>query len=91
MIGENTMTKDVWFITGASTGLGKALAQFLLTQKCKVVATARNPEDIKKYTQQYTNHDNLMILPLDVTNKQQIAIAIETVIKAWHQIDVVLV
>ena len=56
------MTKDVWFITGASTGLGKSLVQFLLTQKCKVVATARNPEDIKKYTQQYTNHDDLMIL-----------------------------
>ena len=49
------MTQDVWFITGASTGLGKALVRFLLTQKCKVVATARNPEDIKKYTQQYTN------------------------------------
>ncbi|MGO0154315.1 oxidoreductase [Leuconostoc mesenteroides] len=84
------MTKDVWFITGASTGLGKALVQFLLTQKCKVVATARNPEVIKKYTQQYTNHDDLMILPVDVTDKQQIATAIETVIKTWHQIDVLV-
>lgn len=84
------MTKNVWFITGASTGLGKALVQFLLTQKCKVVATARNPEDIRKYTQQYTNHDDLMILPLDVTNKQQIATAIETVVKTWHQIDVLV-
>ena len=84
------MTKDVWFITGASTGLGKALVQFLLSQKCKVVATARNPEVIKKYTQQYTNHDDLMILPVDVTDKQQIATAIETVIKTWHQIDVLV-
>lgn len=84
------MTKDVWFITGASTGLGKALVQFLLTQKCKVVATARNPEDIRKYTQQYNNHDDLMILPVDVTDKQQIATAIETVIKTWHQIDVLV-
>ena len=84
------MTKDVWFITGASTGLGKALVQFLLTQKCKVVAKARNPEDIKKYTQKYNNHDNLMILPLDVTDKQQIATAIETVVKTWHQIDVLV-
>ncbi|WP_188353716.1 oxidoreductase [Leuconostoc pseudomesenteroides] len=84
------MTKDVWFITGASTGLGKALVQFLLTQKCKVVATARNPEDIRKYTQQYTNHDDLTILPLDVTDKKQIATAIETVVKTWHQIDVLV-
>ncbi|MGQ2286945.1 SDR family NAD(P)-dependent oxidoreductase [Leuconostoc suionicum] len=84
------MTKDVWFITGASTGLGKALVQFLLTQKCKVVATARNPEDIRKYTQQYTNHDDLMILPVDVTDKQQIATAIEAVVKTWHQIDVLV-
>ncbi|GMA68920.1 short-chain dehydrogenase/reductase [Leuconostoc litchii] len=84
------MTKDVWFITGASTGLGKSLVQFLLTQKCKVVATARNPEVIRKYTQQYTNHDDLMILPVDVTDKQQIATAIETVVKTWNQIDVLL-
>lgn len=84
------MTKDVWFITGASTGIGKALVQFLLTQKCKVVATARNPEDIIKYTQQYANHDDLMILPVDVTDKQQIATAIETVITTWHQIDVLV-
>lgn len=84
------MTKNVWFITGASTGLGKALVQFLLTQKCKVVATARNPEDIRKYTQQYTNHDDLMILPVDVTDKQQIATAIETVVKTWRQINVLV-
>lgn len=84
------MSKDVWFITGASTGLGKALVQFLLTQKCKVVATARNTEDIKKYTQQYTNYNDLMILPLDVTDKKQIATAIETVVKTWHQIDVLV-
>lgn len=42
------MFKDVWFVTGASTGLGKALVKYLLTQNCKVVATSRNPENIKK-------------------------------------------
>lgn len=84
------MVKDVWFITGASTGLGKALVQFLLTQRCKVVATARNTEDIKKYTEHYASQDNLMILPVDVTHKQQIATAIEIVVKTWHQIDVLV-
>ncbi|WP_270245302.1 oxidoreductase [Lactococcus lactis] len=84
------MIKDVWFITGASTGLGKALVQFLLTQNCKVVATARNPEDVKKYTEQYTNKDDLLILPVDVTNKQQISTAINIVLKMWHQIDVLV-
>ncbi|MDT7565824.1 MAG: hypothetical protein QOG76_4448, partial [Pseudonocardiales bacterium] len=33
---------DVWFITGASTGLGRTLAETVLAHGDRVIATARN-------------------------------------------------
>lgn len=84
------MSKDVWFVTGASTGLGKAIVQYLLTQNCKVVATARRTEDIKKYATTHANQNDLMILELDVTDKIQIDECINKVLKEWHHIDVIV-
>ncbi|AEJ30455.1 SDR family NAD(P)-dependent oxidoreductase [Leuconostoc sp. C2] len=84
------MSKHVWFITGASTGLGKALVEYLLTQNCRVTATARNPEDIKKYVPNWEHLDNLLILALDVTNKVQVQESIDMVVKTWHTIDVLV-
>ncbi|CAM2993988.1 short-chain dehydrogenase/reductase [Chryseobacterium flavum] len=56
------------FITGASTGLGKATAQLFQKNGWKVIATMRNPEagsDLAAL-------ENVTVLPLDVTNSQQI-------------------
>lgn len=72
------------FITGASAGLGKATAQLFQAKGWRVIATMRNPE---KETDLNTL-SNVLLLPLDVTNPQQI---IETVQKATElgPIDVV--
>jgi NAD(P)-dependent dehydrogenase (short-subunit alcohol dehydrogenase family) len=56
------------FITGASTGLGKAAAKLFQSRGWKVIATMRNPE---KETELNTLSD-VTILPLDVTNLSQI-------------------
>ncbi|UHO40440.1 SDR family oxidoreductase [Chryseobacterium capnotolerans] len=56
------------FITGASTGLGKATAQLFQQKGWKVIATMRNPEAASDLTAL----DNVTVLPLDVTNPEQI-------------------
>lgn len=56
------------FITGASTGLGKATAKLFQSRGWKVIATMRNPE---QETELSTLND-ITILPLDVTNIGQI-------------------
>jgi len=56
------------FITGASTGLGKAAAKLFQNRGWKVIATMRNPE---KETE-LTALTDLTVLPLDVTNLAQI-------------------
>lgn len=73
------------FITGASSGLGKAAAKLFQSKGWSVIATMRNPE---KETE-LTKFTNITILKLDVTNPEEIQ---ETVNKAIenYSVDVVL-
>ncbi len=77
------MSKTI-FITGASSGLGKAAAKLFASNGWKVIATMRAPD---KETE-LTAIENISLLPLDVTKPDQIN---ETVRKAIEQalIDVV--
>jgi len=72
------------FITGASTGLGKATAKLFASKGWKVIATMRKPE-----TERELNRvDNITLLPLDVTNLEQINSTAQKAI-ALGNIDVV--
>ena len=62
------MTQTI-FITGSSTGLGRATALLFAAKGWKVIATMRNPA---KETE-LTKVDGITVLPLDVTNPAQIA------------------
>lgn len=72
------------FITGASTGLGKAAAILFQSKGWNVIATMRNPE---KETE-LTGLSHVTLLPLDVTDPEQIKETAEKAI-ALGDIDVV--
>lgn len=84
------MENKVWFVTGASTGLGKALVLELIAKKCKVVATSRNPLDIEHYLPGAQENDNLLVLRLDVTNSQHIKSVVEATKQKFGGIDVLV-
>ncbi|MBF6468541.1 hypothetical protein IU427_25760 [Nocardia beijingensis] len=48
MNGNNT---PVWFVTGCSTGLGRAIAEHLLDNDFRVAATARRTDQISDLTE----------------------------------------
>lgn len=73
------------FITGASSGIGKATAKLFQSKGWKVIATMRNPEKETELTQL----ENVTVLPLDVTNVEQIKSTVTQVI-SLSKIDVVL-
>ncbi|MCB0706448.1 MAG: SDR family oxidoreductase [Saprospiraceae bacterium] len=60
--------KKTIFITGASTGLGRATAILFAEKGWKVIATMRNP----KKDSELGKVDNILVLPLDVTDPEQI-------------------
>jgi NAD(P)-dependent dehydrogenase (short-subunit alcohol dehydrogenase family) len=72
------------FITGASTGLGKATAKLFASKGWNVIATMRTPGNDKELNK----IDNISLLPLDVTNPAQISETIQKAI-ATGNIDVV--
>ena len=77
------MTKTI-FITGASTGIGKATAIYFASKGWDVIATMRNPE----VANELSLIKNISLLKLDVNNVEEIN---ETVAKAiaLQNIDVV--
>ena len=81
------MTK-VWFITGSSRGLGRSLTEAVLAIGDCVAATARQPQQLADLVSQYP--DQILPLKLDVTNKEEIVIAVEHAIKHFGRIDVLV-
>lgn len=81
-------TDKVWLITGSSTGLGRALAQAVLERGYHLVATARQPEQLKELSDHYP--DRVTTIALDVTNPQSIQQAVEAALNAYNRIDVLV-
>lgn len=72
------------FITGASTGLGKATAILFQAKGWKVIATMRRPEN----ETELNLLENVILLPLDVTNIDQVRNTVQKAI-ALADIDIV--
>lgn len=79
-------TKRNWLITGCSTGLGFALAEYLIKQGEQVFATARNPATLKTLVD---GRDNAHALKLDVTQLADVQTVIEYV-EPFGGIDVLV-
>ena len=77
-----------WFITGASTGFGRLLAESLLAGGATVVATARNVDQLEDLSRQYPG--GAVILPLDVTEANSIKAAVADAIGRVGHIDVLV-
>ncbi len=81
-------TKKVWFVTGASKGLGLTLVKKLLNEGFRVVATTRN---IQSLTTDVSDASEVF-LPLEVnlTDKESVKNAMAKSVSHFGQIDVVV-
>ncbi|MFL5747565.1 MAG: oxidoreductase [Niastella sp.] len=78
----------VWFITGSSRGLGRALTEAVLAKGDQVAATARQPKQLDDLVTKYPQQ--ILPLRLDVTNKKEITAAVEQAVKHFGRIDVLV-
>jgi NADP-dependent 3-hydroxy acid dehydrogenase YdfG len=78
----------VWFITGASTGFGRLLAEEVLKAGGKVIATARNLDKVKNLEAQYPQ--TAKALALDVTDAGQVDSAVTQAFAQFGQVDVLV-
>ncbi|WP_299103745.1 SDR family oxidoreductase [uncultured Tenacibaculum sp.] len=73
--------QKIVLITGASSGIGKAIATYLHEKKYKVYGTSRNPQNLSV---------PFSTVALDVTNVDTIQKAIEEVVSKEGRIDVLI-
>jgi NAD(P)-dependent dehydrogenase (short-subunit alcohol dehydrogenase family) len=59
----------VWLITGSARGLGRAIAEGVLAADDKLIATARDPQQLSDLVERYG--DNVRAVALDVTDERQ--------------------
>jgi NAD(P)-dependent dehydrogenase (short-subunit alcohol dehydrogenase family) len=78
----------VWFITGASTGFGRAFAEYALSQGHRVVATARRPETLADL--QAAHPGAVLALRLDVTRPEDIEAGVAAAVARFGRIDVLM-
>ena len=77
----------VWFITGATRGIGAEIAKSALKAGHQVVATGRKPE---KVTEALGTSDNLLVAALDVTREEKVKSAVKAAIDRFGRIDVLV-
>ncbi|GAB3745650.1 oxidoreductase [Spirosoma pomorum] len=80
-------TQKVWFITGASKGLGLSLVKQLLAAGHKVAATSRRLDDLSRAV---GPADDFLPLAVDLTTESSVAQAITQTIERFGRIDVVV-
>ena len=81
------MTKT-WLITGSSRGFGWELANAVLRNGDRVVATARHPEQLEDLVRQYG--DRVRTVALDVTDPEAAGAAVRLAVDAFGRLDVVV-
>ena len=81
-------TQKVWFITGASKGIGLEITKTVLSNGDKVIATSRNTDTLIEKIEEHEEY--LLPIKLDITNEKEVENAISKGIDKFGKIDVVV-
>jgi len=77
-----------WFITGCSTGIGRATAEKAAESGHRVVATARRPETLDDLVARFP--DTVLALPLEVRDDAAVEAAVEAALARFGHVDVLV-
>lgn len=78
--------KRVWFVTGASSGFGRAIVDDVLRRGDQVVAAVRNPESLADLK----GRDDVMVVRLDVTKRDEIEASVRAAMDRFGHVDVLV-
>lgn len=80
--------KRVWFITGSSDGIGRALTEAVLARGERAVVTARKPERVRDLIERYPAQ--ALVVELDVTRHEQVQRSVSEASDRFGRIDVLV-
>src|SRR5436190_1008866 len=79
---------QVWLITGSARGLGRAIAEAVLAAGDKLIATARNPQQLADLVERYG--ENVRAVALDVTEERAAMAAVQLAVDVFGRLDVLV-
>ncbi len=82
------MTAKTWLITGCSSGLGEALARYVLASGDRAVITARKRDSVEELARQYA--DRALPLALDVTAPASVSSSVSEATRWAGRLDVLV-
>jgi dehydrogenase/reductase SDR family protein 7 len=92
--GEFMFKDQVVWITGASSGIGEALAGQLAAADARLVLSARREEELHRVKRgceaQGAAADRVLVLPLDITDHAAMPAALETVSGKFGRVDMLI-
>jgi NAD(P)-dependent dehydrogenase (short-subunit alcohol dehydrogenase family) len=80
--------EKTWLVTGSSRGFGRQIAEAALRRGDRVIATARNPDDLDDLTGAHGDH--VLTLALDVTDSAAAKRAVDAAMSSFGSLDVVV-
>ena len=89
------LENKIALITGSTRGIGKSIAKLFAKNNATVIICGRNIESSKKTIEELTTElniskDKFFPLELDISNKESIKSAVDTVINKFNKIDILI-
>jgi 3-hydroxy acid dehydrogenase/malonic semialdehyde reductase len=84
------MDGETIFITGASSGFGAACARMFATAGNRLILTARRIDPLLKLQEELSANAEVQVIPLDVSDREAVRGAIESLPERFRNIDVLL-
>jgi short-subunit dehydrogenase len=89
-VSRNSVSGKVVWLTGASSGIGEALAYALAAHGATLVLSARREEALRSVQRACAGTDRHLVLPLDMLVAESFAPAVQMVLAQCGRVDVLI-
>lgn len=88
----STLAGKVIWLTGASSGIGEALAYALAQEGCKLILSARRMEELERVKGNCaaSAQSDIRILPLDLSEAETLQLSTEAAIQIFGHVDILI-
>lgn len=85
---DKTIDRKTAIVTGASSGIGTAIAKELVNAGANVVLAAKNKEKLESIALDVDKKENILCIPTDVTKQQDIDFLVKRADQVFGNIDI---
>ncbi|OHX67320.1 SDR family oxidoreductase [Flammeovirga pacifica] len=85
---QSRFNQKVYWVIGASSGIGKQLVISMSQLSCRLIISARNTNALDELKSQYQKNDNIEVLPIDLSsNYEQLLDSSQKAYQIHQQLD----